>query len=66
MFAQINTVLAIGSPLWPVLPNLFMGYYEGKWINNYNKAKLCIYRRFVVINLVCFKVKKKLLCLVDV
>ena len=32
------------SPLAPVFPNIFMGFYESKWLNEYNlnKPKLCL------------------------
>ena len=26
----------MGSPLAPVLANIFMGFYESKWLNEYN------------------------------
>ena len=31
----------MGSPLAPVVANIFMGFYESKWLNeyNFNKAK---------------------------
>ena len=32
-YDQINAV-AIGSPLAPVLANLFMGHYEKEWLSN--------------------------------
>ena len=28
------------SPLIPVLANIFMGFYESKWVNEYNLNKL--------------------------
>ena len=28
------------SPLVPVLANIFMGFYESKWVNEYNLNKL--------------------------
>ena len=36
--------LAIGSPLAPVLANIFMGFHESKWLNEYNlnKSKFCL------------------------
>ena len=35
---QIDGV-AMGSPLAPVLANIFMGFYESKWLNEYNFNK---------------------------
>ena len=34
----------MGSPLAPVLANILMGFYESKWLNEYNlkKHKLCL------------------------
>ena len=37
----------MGSPLGPVLANLFMGHNEGKWITNYRGTKPIFYKRFV-------------------
>ena len=31
--------VAMGSPLAPVLANIFMGFYESKWLNEYNLNK---------------------------
>ena len=30
-----------------VLTDLFMEYYEGKWIDTYKKSKLSLYKRFI-------------------
>ena len=40
---QIDEV-AMGSSLALVLPNIFMGFYESKWLNEYNlnKPKFCL------------------------
>ena len=35
----------MGSPLAPVLANIFMGFYESKWLNEYNLDKF--YLRYV-------------------
>ena len=34
----------MGSPLAPVLANIFIGFYESKWLNerDLNKTKLCL------------------------
>ena len=41
-YNQIDGV-AMSSPLVPVLANIFMGFYEPKWLNEYNlhKPKFC-------------------------
>ena len=38
----------MGSPLAPVLANLFMGFHEDNWLNNYrNPDSILFYRRYV-------------------
>ena len=37
-YDQIDGV-SMGSPLGPVLANLFMGYHEKKWLQEFNKGK---------------------------
>ena len=37
----------MGSPLAPVLANIFMGFYESKWLNEYNLNKPKFYVRYV-------------------
>ena len=37
----------MGSPLAPVLANIFMGFYESKWLNEYNLNKPKLYLRYV-------------------
>ena len=37
-YNQINRV-DMGSPLGPVLANIFMGFHESKWLNEYNLNK---------------------------
>ena len=37
----------MGSPLAPVLANLFLGYHENNWINNYKGIKPSFYQRYV-------------------
>ena len=36
--------VATGSPLAPVLANIFLGFYESKWLNEYNlnKPNFCL------------------------
>ena len=36
----------MGSPLAPVLANLFMGHHEKRWLENYN-LRIEFYRRYV-------------------
>ena len=35
------------SPLAPALANIFMGFYESKWLNEYNLNKSNFYLRYV-------------------
>ena len=37
----------MGSPLGPVLANIFMGFNESKWLNEYNLNKPKFYLRYV-------------------
>ena len=37
----------MGSPLAPVLSNIFMGFYESKWLNEYILNKPNFYLRYV-------------------
>ena len=37
----------MGSPLAPVLANMFMDFHESKWINEYNLNKSKFYLRYV-------------------
>ena len=46
IYDQIDGV-AMGSPLAPVLANLFMGHYEHKWIQGYSAIGPGHYRRYV-------------------
>ena len=45
-YNQIDGV-ALGSPLAPVLANIFMCFYESKWLNEYNLNKPKFYLRYV-------------------
>ena len=45
-YNQIDGV-AMGSPLAPVLANIFVGFYEPKWLNEYNLIKSKFYLRYV-------------------
>ena len=37
----------MGSPLAPILANIFMGFYESKWLNKYNLNKPNFYLKYV-------------------
>ena len=37
----------MGSPLVPVLGNIFIGFHESKWLNEYNFKKPKFYLRYV-------------------
>ena len=37
----------MGSPLAPVLANLFMGHHEQNWLSNYTGNKPIVYKRYV-------------------
>ena len=45
----------MGSPLAPALANIFMGFYESKWLNEYNFNKPKFYLRYVDDILAAFK-----------
>ena len=45
-YNQIDGV-AMGSPLAPVLANIFMGFHESKWLNEYNLNKPKFYLRYL-------------------
>ena len=45
-YNQIDGV-AMSSPLAPVLANIFMGFHESKWLNEYNLNKTRFYSRYV-------------------
>ena len=36
----------MGSPLAPALANIFMGFYDSKWLNEYNLNKAKFYLRY--------------------
>ena len=38
---------AVGSPLASVLANIFIGFHESKWLNEYNLSKRKFYLRYV-------------------
>ena len=46
--------VAMGSPLGPVLANIFMGYYETLWLNTFREREIILYRRYVDDNICLF------------
>ena len=46
MYDQIDGV-AMGSPLAPILANLFMGHHERQWLRDYTGPNVPFYRRYV-------------------
>ena len=38
---------AMGSPLNPILANLFMGYHEANWLQVFKDCEIILYRRYV-------------------
>ena len=55
----------MGSPLAPVLANIFMGFYESKWLNEYNFNKPNFYLRYVDDILADFDNKQDSLIFLD-
>ena len=53
-YDQVDGV-AMGSPLAPILANLFLGFHEETWLNNFNKADILLYRRYVDDTFCVFK-----------
>ena len=45
-YDQVDGV-SMGSPLAPVLANLFMGHHEKIWLENFDNSKVFFYRRYV-------------------
>ena len=37
----------MGSPLGPVLPNLFMGCHKANWLQAFKDCEIILYRRYV-------------------
>ena len=48
----------MGSPLAPVLANMFMDFYESKWLNDYNLSKPKFHVRYVDDILAAFDKKR--------
>ena len=45
-YEQIDRV-AMGSPLAPVLANLFVGHYEKEWLSNYDGVSSSYYTQYI-------------------
>ena len=63
-YNQIDGV-AMRSPLDPVLANIFMGFYESKWLNEYNFNKPKFYLRYADDILAAFYKKQDSLNFLD-
>ena len=63
-YNQIDGV-AIGSALAPSLANIFMSFYESKWLNEYNLNKPNFYLRYVDDILAAFDNDQDLLNFLD-
>ena len=50
-YDQIDGI-AMGSPLAPVLPNLFMGHHEKIWLEQYQGPEVLFYRHLWMIRFV--------------
>ena len=50
----------MGPPLNPVLAKIFMGFYESKWLNEYNLNKPKFYLRYADDILAAFKKEQDL------
>ena len=55
----------MGSPLAPVLANIFMGFYKSKWLNESNLNKLKFYLTYVDDILAAFDKEQDLLNLLS-
>ena len=55
----------MGSPLAPDLANIFMGFHESKWLNEYNLNKPKFYLRYVDDILAAFDNKQDSLNFLD-
>ena len=52
-YNQIDGV-SMNSPLAAVLANIFMGFYESKWLNEYNLNRTKFYLRYIDVILAAF------------
>ena len=63
-YDQIDGV-AMGSPLAPVLANLFMGHHENIWLETYRASKILFYRRYVDNTFCVFETEQDALLFFD-
>ena len=56
----------MGSPLISVLANVFMGFYDSKWLNEYNLNNPNFYLRFIDDILAAFDNEQDSLNFLDV
>ena len=61
---QIDGV-AMGSPLAPVLANLFLGHHENMWLKNYQSPSVPFYRRYVDNTFCVFNIENEAKLLFD-
>ena len=47
MFYDQTDGSAMGSPVGPLLANLFMGYQETMWLNSFRECEIILYRRYI-------------------
>ena len=45
-YDQVDGV-AMGSPLGPMLANLFLGFFEKRWLDQFQFCDVLLYRRYV-------------------
>jgi len=57
--------VAMGSPLAPVLANLFMGHHENIWLETYRVSKISFYRRYVDDTFFVFETEQDALLFFD-
>ena len=55
----------MGSPLAPVLANLFMGHHQKIWLESYSLFEVLYYRRYVDDTFCLFKSEKDALSFFD-
>ena len=49
---------SMGPPLGPVLTNLFMGYHEKKWLQEFKKERFLCIKVMLMIFFLCLEMKK--------
>ena len=64
LYDQVDGV-AMGSPLFPVIANLFMGHHENIWLGNYKASKILFYRRYVDDTFCVFETEQDALLVFD-